>query len=241
MKCANCGAEIKLGCVYCSVCGKEAQIVPDYNVEEDILKELLEEDDKPDKNVSSNEKKKKSLKNSQKKKKQKRLLITVSVLIAIAIIGVIIVLLVQNSHKKSFDYQYQKGISYTEEKNYTKALTYFEQAEKLQPDNVDVLLRMADLYRLRKDETSEEAYLLQILTLDKNNEEAYQMLIALYDKQKEYDKLQDLYEQSDSDKIKSLFDNYEVKAPEFSEEAGEYNDTIEIELMADSDCTIIIR
>ena len=46
MKCANCGAEIKLGCVYCSVCGKEAQIVPDYNVEEDILKELLEEDDK---------------------------------------------------------------------------------------------------------------------------------------------------------------------------------------------------
>ena len=62
MKCANCGAEIKLGCVYCSVCGKEAQIVPDYNVEEDILKELLEEDDKPDKNVSSNEKKKKSLK-----------------------------------------------------------------------------------------------------------------------------------------------------------------------------------
>lgn len=197
MKCANCGAEIKLGCVYCSVCGKEAQIVPDYNVEEDILKELLEEDDKPSKNASSNGKKKKSLKNSQKKKKeaeqkkkqkqkqkQKRLLITVSVLIAIAIIGVIIVLLVQNSHKKSFDYQYQKGISYTEEKNYTKALTYFEQAEKLQPDNVDVLLRMADLYRLRKDETSEEAYLLQILTLDKNNEEAYQMLIALYDKQR---------------------------------------------------------
>ena len=64
MKCANCGAEIKLGCVYCSVCGKEAQIVPDYNVEEDILKELLEEDDKPNKNASSNGKKKKSLKNS---------------------------------------------------------------------------------------------------------------------------------------------------------------------------------
>ena len=85
MKCANCGAEIKLGCVYCSVCGKEAQIVPDYNVEEDILKELLEEDDKTNKNASSNGKKKKSLKNSQKKKKeaerkkkQQKLLITVS-------------------------------------------------------------------------------------------------------------------------------------------------------------------
>lgn len=147
MKCANCGAEIKLGCVYCSVCGKEAQIVPDYNVEEDILKELLEEDDKPNKNASSNGKKKKSLKNSQKKKKeaeqkkkQQKLLITVSVLIAIAIIGVIIVLLVQNSHKKSFDYQYQKGISYTEEKNYTKALTYLNRLRNC-TDNVDVLLQ----------------------------------------------------------------------------------------------------
>ena len=69
MKCANCGAEIKLGCVYCSVCGKEAQIVPDYNVEEDILKELLEEDDKTNKNASSNGKKKKSLK---KRKRQNR-------------------------------------------------------------------------------------------------------------------------------------------------------------------------
>jgi uncharacterized Zn finger protein (UPF0148 family) len=27
MKCANCGAEIRVGCVYCPVCGKEAQIV----------------------------------------------------------------------------------------------------------------------------------------------------------------------------------------------------------------------
>ena len=72
MKCANCGAEIKLGCVYCSVCGKEAQIVPDYNVEEDILKELLEEDDKPSKNASSNGKKKKSLKNQPEEKERGR-------------------------------------------------------------------------------------------------------------------------------------------------------------------------
>ena len=35
MKCANCGAEIRVGCVYCPVCGKEAQIVSDYNILED--------------------------------------------------------------------------------------------------------------------------------------------------------------------------------------------------------------
>ena len=44
MKCANCGAELKVGCVYCSVCGKEAQIVSDYNLlEDDFLRGLLKE------------------------------------------------------------------------------------------------------------------------------------------------------------------------------------------------------
>lgn len=44
MRCANCGAELKVGCVYCSVCGKEAQIVSDYSLlEEDFLNGLLKE------------------------------------------------------------------------------------------------------------------------------------------------------------------------------------------------------
>ena len=43
MKCANCGAELKVGCIYCSVCGKEAQIVSDYNLlEDDFLRDVLE-------------------------------------------------------------------------------------------------------------------------------------------------------------------------------------------------------
>lgn len=48
--------KIRLCVLFCM--WKEAQIVPDYNVEEDILKELLEEDDKTNKNASSNGKKK---------------------------------------------------------------------------------------------------------------------------------------------------------------------------------------
>lgn len=44
MKCAKCGAEIKEGCIYCSVCGNAVQIVPDYSVlEDDYLHSLLKE------------------------------------------------------------------------------------------------------------------------------------------------------------------------------------------------------
>lgn len=37
MKCKYCGAIIPDGVVYCEVCGKEVQIVPDYNPLEDVL------------------------------------------------------------------------------------------------------------------------------------------------------------------------------------------------------------
>ena len=44
MKCAKCGAELKKGCLYCSVCGHEAQMVNEFSViEEDYLKSILAE------------------------------------------------------------------------------------------------------------------------------------------------------------------------------------------------------
>lgn len=47
MKCAKCGAEIQPGCVYCSNCGQEAQIVTEINIlEDDLLRSMLEEEEK---------------------------------------------------------------------------------------------------------------------------------------------------------------------------------------------------
>ena len=44
MKCAKCGAEIRPGCVYCSNCGQEAQIVNEINIlEDDLLRSMLDE------------------------------------------------------------------------------------------------------------------------------------------------------------------------------------------------------
>ena len=43
MKCKRCGAEIPQGYVYCSVCGKEVQLVPDYNfLEDDMLSDIIQ-------------------------------------------------------------------------------------------------------------------------------------------------------------------------------------------------------
>ena len=243
MKCANCGAELKIGCVYCSVCGHEAQIVPDYNIfEDEMMKAILEEEQQGTKNKTTAQTQEKNAeaarKNKKKKRKQTILILSISLAVLVVIlIGVI--LGINKMHDNSFSYQFDKGMSYAEEMNYTKALKYLEHASSLDSENTDVLIELAQIYDEREDYTSEEASLLQVLTLDDTNQSAYKLLIALYDKQKKYDAILSLYENLKSDKLASLFANYVVLAPKFSlDESETYHDTIEVELSATNEYTI---
>lgn len=67
MRCIYCGAEIKEGCIYCSACGKEAQIVPDYNAFEDDYLNGLIGSDSDSKKPSSEQ-----LKKARAEKKRKK-------------------------------------------------------------------------------------------------------------------------------------------------------------------------
>ena len=71
MKCAKCGAELKEGCLYCSVCGHEAQMVNGYSVlEEDYLKALLTDEASKDTSSEETENQNKKAEGHHKKKKQ---------------------------------------------------------------------------------------------------------------------------------------------------------------------------
>ena len=71
MKCAKCGAELKEGCLYCSVCGHEAQMVNEYSVlEEDYLKAILTDEASKSTSDSSHNNDNKPQKNSKKQNKQ---------------------------------------------------------------------------------------------------------------------------------------------------------------------------
>ena len=57
MVCSKCGAELKEGCVYCSQCGQEAQIVSEINIlEDDLLREIMD-DGEQEKKENSGQKK----------------------------------------------------------------------------------------------------------------------------------------------------------------------------------------
>lgn len=247
MKCVNCGAELKVGCIYCSVCGHEAQIVPDYNIlEDDLVKTLLEEDNRKKTQESTQTQNMQKGKDSQNKdtqghkpkKKNMMLPILIGILVLCLIIILVIFSIIKKQNNNSFDYQYHKGVEAVSDKDYTAAVSYFKRALALDKNNTDVMLQLASLYEKREDSTSEEANLLQVLTIDSKNKDAYKMLIKLYDSEKKYDKITELYEKVTDTSLKSLFADYLVVTPSLSQEAGTYPEEMDLTLTAQDGCDI---
>lgn len=248
MKCANCGAELKVGCVYCSVCGKEAQIVPDYNeLDDDYLKALLEDEsdvplpkaqEKQKVNKSTADGKKSGKRTSGKKKKRKPMLVIGILLVVLVILSVSSVMIVRYNQMHSFTYQYEKAISYADQHNYTKAIQYLERALELEPDNADAQYELAKIYYKREDYKSAEVLLLQMITADVTNEEAYGLLIELYETQKNYDAITSLHQSVTDDSIASLFSSYVLDKPSFEPQGGDYEEALEISISASNGTTI---
>lgn len=248
MKCANCGAELKVGCVYCSVCGKEAQIVPDYNeLDDEYLKSLLEDEtDIPlpqaqgnprGKKVASDEKKS-GKKTSEKKKNRNSMLVALILLAMLILLSISVVILIRNNQMHSFTYQYEKAVSYADQHNYTKAIQYLERALELEPGNTDAQYELAKIYCEREDYKSAEILLLQTISVDPSNEEAYQLLIELYETQKNYDAISSLFESVTNDSIKKLFTDYVLDKPSFEPQGGDYEEALEISISAPNGTTI---
>lgn len=261
MKCAKCGAEIKEGCIYCSVCGQEIQIVPDYNVlEEDFLAHILE--DEENRNIAAKRKaapqmkertvnnhkqgseKKRPVKNhvaaegkNQKKKSR------IGLIIGVAAAGVVIACgimfgVMSYSNKHSFTYQYNQGLASEAAGDYENALVYLKQALELNSENLDVRFDISDVYLALNDREQAVSTLNEIIELDNSSKKAYQKLIALYEEDGDYDAILSLYEKAKSDNIKALFSEYQVSEPKFSKEAGTYEGSLEISLTSAEDAKI---
>ncbi len=235
MKCAKCGAELKKGCLYCSVCGHEAQIVSDYNVlEDDYLRSLLKDGE----SVKTPQEKEPEPKKTKKEKNSHLLLIICCCLIVTgAAVGVAVKLYIDNKNANSYDYQIEMAEKELVDHNYENALQYYKTALALQPDDIKVREAMAEIYTSRKEYDSALVLYMDILQLDKNNKEAYQHLIAIYDEKGDYDSILSLKENVTDEDILALFDDYEVDDPIISPLGGQYDDyvTVVIYSIAEND------
>ncbi len=251
MKCANCGAELKVGCMYCSVCGKEAQIVSDYNLlEDDFLRDVLkEQEEKVRKEVmgksvhNQNTAGKASpeethTKSPQKRRIKKRLIFAVLAMVLLVVLIVSTVLMVNHSRDNSYDYQMERAQNYLEDKNYREAENRVKRALELDEDSVEAKILLADIKVLRSEEDEAVKILEEVCKEHKDHKDAYQKLIALYVEQKDYQALQTLSEQAKDSEVSELFSEYFPKAPEFDKEEGIYTEELSVGISAGDECKV---
>lgn len=240
MKCVKCGAELRVGSIYCSKCGREAQIVSEDNLlEEELIRRLLEETDEPKKDGA---KKKAPVgeKKPQKKKKKNHLplIISLSFLVAAVALAATLVLVIRNKNENSYDYQVRQARSCVTERNYVKALDFYRQALNLENEDLTVRQEMVEVYLAMEEEKSAISMLHEIITMDASNEKAYQQLIALYEQEKDYEAVVELMENVKDESLLSLFADYMVLPPEFDLEPGTYPEYITVGVFAEEGCEI---
>ena len=221
MKCVNCGKEVKEGSLFCPHCGKEVQIVPDYNAyeEDEYLKQVMKEANRRNPNSTGAN----AGASSGKKKSNKGLWIAISCVILVVfvavVIGMIVTVQVRNRRASSFDYQLQLATEAQAKGDISAAIEYYENALSLDRENIEIRLTLVDIYLGRRDYDSAMILCHEILQMESSNRKACQTLIDINEMQKNYEAIVSLRDMVDAS-LMDLFVAYTLTPPAFSRESG---------------------
>lgn len=233
MKCIYCGEELDEKDRFCPKCKKAAQIVPDYSLyEDDYLKQVLAEENQPGRIKKKTEETANKPKNNnskdamqramQQKKMQKKILGSVVVVAVVFVLALLVLAAaIRSNHANSVSYQLSQAQKAYTKGNMEEALSYYERALELDPNNNEIRLALAKLYMEQKRDTDAEKLYKEVLRTDKANREACKNLIKIYDNRDDLDAILSLKERVD-ESLSQLFEDYTVLPPEFGLEPGTY-------------------
>jgi hypothetical protein len=244
MKCIYCGTVLPDGSDFCTRCGKQVQIVKEFDaLEDEYLTGILEQGQQSGMEGADDAARKKRQEQARRarekqKQKRKRLLIISFLVAGLIIIGVIVGFYVKYSveteRANSYDYQLSMAESAYADGNLKEAIDYYENALALEPDHTDVRLKLAEIYYDRKDYDSAQLLYLETLKEDSSNKECYRMLISIYEQKNKTQEILDLCSTVTDPEILSLFSDYIVNSPEFSDAGGTYDHYMEIAITSDN-------
>lgn len=239
MNCPKCGTKIEEGSLYCTVCGEDIHIVPDFESEveqsmQDTLEQIAEE-------LQDTAGKIEARKDPPKPKKSYMgWIIGIFFLLIIALSGVIVGTWYHMGH--SVEYQLSRAAQYVGEQEYEQAVEYYLRARELGSTDPETGFALANCYYAMDNVGGYESQLLELIDsglLDqKQLERAYAGLIQSYRTRNDYQTIDSLLNNCDNETIRSSYQNLQAKAPEFGYEEGYYQEIIPLKLSSNTAGTI---
>lgn len=242
MVCDKCGAEVPAGSIYCNVCGSEIQIVPEYNIlENDIVDSYIGVElrmPEPEPEPPKPQKKKAAHGADRLYRNIAVCAIVIAVIVFLVSAFVIRYTLSRKSREESFDYQMMEAMRYYGDENYEMAISYFDHALSITPDDPKALSYQAKCYENIGELAAAESIYRSLIELDSSNLTAYEDLVNLYIAEDAFEKIRTLSETTENERVLDFLNEYSVASPTFSLDSGEYGDDLTI-TMESSDLALI--
>ena len=233
MKCPNCGEELKAGYLYCEKCGEDIRIVPDFEpeIENSIIETLSavaedvspreEADDEPD-DVMTEE---------TPINIMKRVVITLSLLFVCAVVFFVVYFTGPAYKEVSVPSKIELAKEAYANNEYSVAADLYDDVLKEQKDS-ELIIAYADcLYEMGETDRALSNY-YSAIDMDPDNEMAYARIIAMYESLEAYEEINTLLSGSNSEKIRTQFQNYLAITPVYNYEGGHYNQVIPLKITA---------
>lgn len=258
MKCPKCGTEIKDGYMYCSKCGEEIIMVPDYEVElevgiEQTISEVAEmmadsvevlntEDSAvmpdPVETAEESEISPKPPKLNSIKKTGPRILAVVAVILGLLFVFGIYRLLTFINDYYSYDKQFDMAKTQYDAGEYEAAIKTARHVITLNKKDERPRLILADSYYELKKYDESIAVLNDLLDDFPQDITVYERLLKEYEIEGDTDSIMRLAERGKAAGISDMFEKYAPQTVEFDLEEGTYSEPQEVRLLSTGDGTI---
>ena len=245
MKCANCGATIPEDRLSCEFCGKELQIVPDYNPLDEVLAAQVKGairdtgefgwDDQEEEQIRrrprqvQNERRTskdtarmrqaREREHNQQQRERQRARAKKKRLRLLIILGILLAAVIAIGfilYQNSYTGLVNKGYKAVAVKEYDEAQKYFKKAIKRDKTRSEAYDGMANVFILTSDLETGEVWFVELVGEDPKNVAVYQALIQFYMDTGQETKITDLLENCDYDEVIEKLEAYVSGKPEFS-------------------------
>ena len=162
------------------------------------------------------------------KRKRRNLLITLFVILALIVAGVVIV------YQNSYTGMIRKGYNAIQSRDYTAAERYFERAVIKDKSRPEAYVGQAEIYIDQDDLDSAEEVFQDAIQTQPSNVKLYQAAIDFYMDTEQAAKISALLQNCEDETVLDAVADYISSAPEFSPEEGTFEEVQEITLTSET-------